>query len=334
MLFRFFLFNPYSIIVLNVLMTLCLVMGNWFSAELTQMQFTNFELKTLGLNFLIHYKTSLLLNLGVVFLISICVEWILVRSNVNKDFSFITSFFCILFLLAIPKFQFLSAQILSLLMVCLSVIQIVSIYKVDDARREAFGAGFLLGISALLYLPMLFFVGFIVYGFITLKKVSFREIAISVIGLILPFLYYFSYLYLFKNQVDGFQLNLERVSFQLPQYISEYIAIAFIIILGVYALFNVYFSNGLTLGTQQKKILNQFFAFGMFVVLTIIFSGSKPYLHLGALVLPFSVFSGVYFNSKNKAKRKILLVLLLIVSVLYMQLDYHFLSAIEIKFIR
>ena len=88
-----------------------------------------------------------------------------------------------------------------------------SAYQKDKPFSESFNANFLLGTISIFYPKILLLFPLIIVVFLTFRNMSLRSVIISLMGLIMPFLFYWGYTFLFDVP---FSFSMPVYSFVFP----------------------------------------------------------------------------------------------------------------------
>lgn len=105
-------------------------------------------------------------------------------------------------------FQTLHAILPAGIFVIIALNSIMGMYGRQAAYHQVFTATFSIGIASLFYLPLAYLLIMIWFTLITYRISTWREYAISIIGFILPIVYYISWLF----WIDDLPAGLHRVS--------------------------------------------------------------------------------------------------------------------------
>jgi hypothetical protein len=186
----------------------------------------------------------------------------------------------------------------------------ISIYKLDKTFSPVFNGAFCISTATLFYPPFIVFIPMCFICLLILRSFVLREWILAFIGIILPYFFYISLLFLFDKNMQQPALNLAD-SFHAPS-IPAYIKGSFLINLSV-ALMTVFaliffliktVSN--IIKTQKAFIVFLWVSLFSIPVWFIVSTGGAFSALLSAM--PISVFCGIYLGN---TKRRILAELLL-----------------------
>lgn len=188
-----------------------LVAGLWFRSYIDPVYFPYFE----GENDMFLYRfvhhwmahSALLSNL-LSMLFVIVFSFLILKLNTEYAFirvrTFLPSNIFVLIIGGLITLHTLHPVYFALLFLLLCVDRIFQSYEKEKFHDSAFEAGFLIGLGSLFYLNLVFFFPIIWVGFALIKKrPQWRNFALPVLGLAVPWLFTWSYHYL-TNQLPAF----------------------------------------------------------------------------------------------------------------------------------
>lgn len=213
----------------------------------------------------------------------------------------------------------LHPQLFAQLLLTLSYKLYISTYRVEKAAPRVFDGAFCLSCAVILYPPywMFFALGFICLG--VLRSFNPREYSLVIIGLALPYLFYYTLLFLFdgpmRKPADDIINSFHRPA--LPVYYAGSFLVNFTSI-GIMLFTGIFFLGKRNLSKMKTQKALTVFLWALIPCLGAIFVTNHYYPFTGQMaVMPLTLFAGIYFGS---AKRRILaeiLLLLLVGVVLY-----------------
>ena len=198
----------------------------------------------------------------------------------------------------------------------------ISIYKTERVYSPIFNGAFCLAVATVIYPPYILLLVLCFICLLTLRTFALREWLLTMLGISLPYFFYFSLLFLCNKNPQQALLNL-RDSFHspgLPVYLKGSFLINFpVIAIAAFAL--IFF----LIKTVSNKIKTQK-AFVIFLWMIIFSAPTWFIVSTGAAfsgllsAMPLSVFCGVYLgNAKSRILAELLiwgLLVLFIVSML------------------
>lgn len=215
----------------------------------------------------------------------------------------------------------LHPQLFAQLLLTLSYQRFISTYRVERAAPTIFDGAFCLSCAVILYPPywMFFALGFICL--IVLRTFNAREYSLVLIGLGLPYLFYYTLLFLtdqsLQKPVTDILNSFHRPA--MPEYYAGSFLVNFTSI--VVVLFSgIYFLTQPASGKMKTQKALTIFLWTLIPCLAAIFITHNHYVFTAQMaVMPISLFSGIYFgNAKRRILAEILVLLLTLVIVLSM----------------
>ncbi|NNM95419.1 MAG: hypothetical protein HKL88_08150 [Bacteroidia bacterium] len=203
------------------------------------------------------------------------------------------------------------------LFLMLALGRVAESYTREKALSEAFDAGFLIGIAALLYLPASVFLIFLLIAFLIMRSIVWREPVVSLIGFLLPFMFAFTLYALFIKSGSFFKTEVLQQAigkFQFaPRVTWQHIFVLSVLLLtGLICLVNYAgaYSNNVV---KKQKIWGLMLWFAFFAVLAGILSPQKDSRSFSLLAIPCSfIFSNYFLRSKSKWLPDLLFLLILV----------------------
>lgn len=151
-----------------------------------------------------------LILLGYISVLFICFQ--LLNTNARfafiKERTFLPSYLFLFIVLALPDLHYFNPVYISGILSLLAINTLFAVYEGKNSIDSSFNAGFFTGLGSLFYLSNFFLVILIPFSIFFLKgKITWREIITPFIGVILPWLFVFTY-YFATNSTDLFIDNL------------------------------------------------------------------------------------------------------------------------------
>ena len=95
-----------------------------------------------------------------------------------------------------PQYQLLNPALFAGMFLMLAIRRIMEAYRITGTAYNFFDAGILIGIGSLFYANLIWFGLIVIIGIAILRTMNVKEIAISVIGLVTPFIMTFGIYYI------------------------------------------------------------------------------------------------------------------------------------------
>lgn len=198
--------------------------------------------------------------------------------------------------------------------------KIFSLYKNQKAIGATFDVALLIAIIALIYAPAAFFILLFFIGVAILKPLNWRDLAIGLIGLMVPLsivlVGYFlngSLLNFINQYKSSFTTTFVLSNFNLAKQFPSAILISVVFILSLMKIRNNYLKNV----TKSRLCQQILLLFTLISILTIPFT-----LHIGIqcymlLIIPFSSIIAYYFLDGKKIFYQELLLLIIMANWVY-----------------
>jgi hypothetical protein len=235
---------------------------------------------------------------------SILLNFILNKNEILVKKSFLPAlFYCLLLSCCKPMLHFYPLLFANLF-ILLALNKICSSYRADEAFSDMFDAGFFIAIASLFYFPSIIIFPLIWVGMIVIRPFIWREWVISFLGLLLPYLFTFTYYYWYDK------LNLllyDKIFFPSSDALLSFANQRHTFIGVVLFLVLFLFMSGIKLlrGWPVNTILSR----NLLVVLLWLFGlGILSYLmapvfnvaYLAFVAIPFAVFISNYYLTQKR----------------------------------
>jgi hypothetical protein len=178
------------------------------------------------------------------------------------------------------------------ILIIIALNSIMGMYGRQAAYHHVFTAAFSIGIASLFYIPLAYLMLMIWLTLITYRISTWREYAVSIVGFILPLIYYISWLFWNDNIPTGLhQLSENLFNLILPPRLSVVNMIwlwvsGFVLVVTMMAVLNIMNDKLISLRRRSWVLFN----FCLTVVILMIFAG-WPMLSANYLfVIPISFF--------------------------------------------
>lgn len=318
MLIRFFKHNNPSSFILLPLFALVLWIIGFFSAQSGGLTYHMPLYETIAkpLNN-IHFIGTLIAFLLIIsgaFLLNFIVN----KYEILTKPSFLPALFYIVFMSMDNVMLTLHPFVFTNIFIMLAVYKLVSSYQKDTAFSNAFDAGILLSVSTLFYFPSIVFIPLLSIGFILFRPFNWREWIISLLGILVPYIFLFSY-YFLNDTPDNWR-NIIAFFPDLPEQPKPVISNSFYFMLGICMLIILFSFKKLFVGFNEasqrnKKGISLLLWFSSFALLSLFIAPRVSIQNYSALAIPSSVFCANYFLKIKKQWWGELLFLLLLASI-------------------
>ncbi len=190
------------------------------------------------------------------------------------------------------NYQTLHALLPAGIFVLITLNSLMLAYGRQAAYHQVFTASFSIGMAALFYFPLAYLLMMVWFTLITYRISSWREYAVSVIGFILPFIYYISWLFWSDNFLNGLEqipISLFKINnaVQLDLEYSIWLSVsAFIMVVTMVAVLNIMNDKLISLRRRSWVLFN----FSFTALLIVFLSGWQVLSANYLFVIPLSFF--------------------------------------------
>ncbi len=266
------------------------------------------------------FHDHILFSKIIAFLLILIQSFLLVRINVRfiliQHRTFLPALFYILLTGYLPELYHLSGVLISSLFLVLALRILFSTHQAEPNTYKLFNAGLVIGLGTLFYGPLVYFIVFVWISNIILRPFLWREYLYPVLGMLTPYAFYFSWIFLSDQNMGAFLVTLKNqlyIGFPVLNMKLEYMIFA------LYTTLIVLISSIYILKVFQYKkiyIRNYFLLlFWLFVITTVIFmflSGYDTGLTYIISVPVSYLITNYFITSKKSWTNKILLSLIIL----------------------
>ncbi|MBN2215147.1 MAG: hypothetical protein JW723_12970 [Bacteroidales bacterium] len=219
---------------------------------------------------------------------------------------------------SVTGLQSFNPVVISSLILVVAISNIFGSYKYKGLAYHYFDSALLVSLSSLIYINSFFFISFVWTGLILLRTFNWREWIISIIGLILPYLFLITYFFATGKSINESLINVIIGNFNAGLSLADkiagidIIAIVLTVCLIISSLFMMHRFN-------TKKIhARKYFLFflWMFIISTFLFisvpSFGTEYILFAAIPLTYLFSHYFVFTKINLFSRIVFSVLILL----------------------
>lgn len=150
----------------------------------------------------IPYLGAILVNFFVVLIICFLLLQINARFAFVKERTFLPAFLFPVIVYSLPELRVIQPIFISGIFIILAIRSIFNSFEQKSAIRDAFNAGFLIGLAGIFYFYAVFFILLIPVSFSILRNsLKWRETVVPFVGLLLPWIFFFSF-YFMTGQIN------------------------------------------------------------------------------------------------------------------------------------
>lgn len=171
------------------------------------------------------------------------------------------------------SYQTMHAILPAGILIIIALNSIMAMYGRQAAYHQVFAASFSIGIASLFYIPLAYLMLMIWFTLITYRVSTWREYAVSLVGFILPLIYYFSWLFWIDNLPSGLhQLSQTLFNLILPPRLSVVNMIwlwvsGFVLVITMFAVLNIMNDKLISLRRRSWVLFNLSFTTVIIMIL-------------------------------------------------------------------
>ena len=146
------------------------------------------------------FRLAVILNYALVIIICFLLLQINAKFAFIKERTFLPVYVFLFIVYAIPEFHVVQPIFFSAIFILISIRSLFNSFEKRSAITNAFDAGIFIGIAGLFYFYLNILVVIVPISLFILKnKITWREIIAPIIGLLIPWLFIFTYYYVWKD---------------------------------------------------------------------------------------------------------------------------------------
>jgi hypothetical protein len=267
---------------------------------------------------------ALILVLSIGFLmVRINTRFILINNR-----TYLPAIIFVLLTSGIPEAQNLNPAIIACFAILFMIEKVLDSYRYEGLFYEFFTAAFVLGVGALIY-PLLIFYQIVLWiGIAYLRQFNWREWAFTILGLITPYIFAFSYCYIILDDA-GIIINNFNQFYNSHQYYSSLplFVLGFVIIVTLIIAIS---SQAIIKMFPTRKIVSRrafsmfFWLFLLTVALYIVFNrASLELTYIAAIPVAFLLSNYLVFVKSGFWGNTLLWIF--IGSIIFTQISYYYL---------
>jgi uncharacterized protein DUF6427 len=266
---------------------------------------------------------------GVLFSFSVVtlMSFLLVRFNTNifflRERSYLPAVFYIFIIGLFSQQQSLNPVLPASVFLMLAIIRVMDGYKKPGIAYSFFDAGIMIGIGSLFYANLIWFGILIIIGIFLLRTSNMRELTITLVGLLTPFLITIGTYYVLGEKTESFLLLVKDNLFMRSEsYYLNRIIIVTLIFIGTLVLMSIAYLFML-MNTKKIKSRKTFslmiWAFLISIVVYFVMPSVSVEI-IWLVAIPISYFLAHYFVLVKKKLIPEILFSVLVVLILLIQI--------------
>ena len=197
--------------------------------------------------------------------------------------------------------------------------QLFKLYNLQQATTTLFNLGFFVGIAIVLYNPLIVLLPLTIFGIAYVRTPKGKDFLILLIGLLVPFVYWITYLYLTNQLITTIDNYVLFHTNEVDKVVTtNYYFLGFVSLLSILAMLNLILTIGRNVVKTRKLLMMVLLLLGVSSV-TFLFSTQDYRVTYLILTVPVAIVLANFLTSIKKRIIGELIFILLIVSIL---LDY------------
>lgn len=266
---------------------------------------------------------------GIILLITI-VNIVLI-TQINSRFSiirtktFVPAFLYALLIASWKETHFLIISHLAGTVFLVSLLIFLSMYRDKTSVQQSFTGTLLLSVSGIFFPPYLFLILLSWLGFFILKCNSPRVFIASIIGALIPWIYYFAYSYISGSEISVFQsfnIDFQPGLLLMGRPVHEHVYLTFTLLIMIISVIGTY-KNLFNDSLQTRKNINFIVLFLLFLVLLIFTFPKQALAFLPLIAIGYSFLFGHPLSLKTTKFYSILFYIFLLVNIVYMAYNFY-----------
>ena len=241
---------------------------------------------------------------GVIFSFLLLSGMILLVTNFNttvffiNERTFLPALIYVLFSALFPQNQTLNPVLPAALFLMLAVMRIMDSYRKPGIAFNFFDAGILISFGSLFYANLVWFGILLLTGIALLRTVNIKEIAISFLGLVTPYIMIIGLFYVLGKDIGTFLADIKE---NLFGYSPEYSFTRLTIVVLIYSALIILVSIGFLIARMNSKKIQSRKTFSLLIwgfVISLVLYFSLPSVSVEIIWLtgiPASYFLAHYF---------------------------------------
>ena len=233
----------------------------------------------------------------------------------------------VLFASVIPLFTSVNFYVLLNLILILFIQGVLKLSLIENPVSVVFNSSFFLGIASLFFSPLIFLIIIIWIALIMNMHTDIRNIIISIVGLLLPYLFVFTWFFwndtLIENwnqiivQLSNYHLNIQNWKLN----VFDIVLLLFPIMLIIFSILKVINKLGEKSNYTRRNTLVIMYFLGLLTIIIILFSGGP--LALLLLAIPVTIIVSIALNTVERFKRlNIIFIIFIFLIILYHYTNY------------
>jgi hypothetical protein len=264
------------------------------------------------------------LCIGMVIFQALLLNNILIENELLPRKTYMAAFLYVLYISSFRDIVVFHPVLIAFLLLSAALFNLMKLYDRKEGYSLVFNIAFFVSLASLFYFPAIVFILFIWACFIVYRLFSWREWFISILGLLLPYLFlgtYYFWTERLQEKIAEYEQAFSVINFhELSPSFSAWIILGFsalMILFSVFRILRLINEKAIRIRKQLAIIL------WLFVISYLAMTLSPHYRIFGflSLVAPLSVLVSVYIASVRKELRSEIILWLLLALVVFNRLE-------------
>lgn len=227
--------------------------------------------------FLLHYIQPLsplvLIVLFHTIILSQAIRLNMLLSNFKmfQQISYVPAFTYIILTAMFPYWDFISAGLIANSLVIWILVKLLRLYDQNQPKTLEFNIGLIVGLSIILYEPIAILIPVVLFALVIIRPFKVTEWLVLIMGILLPFYFIFTYVFLTGN-INDFRQFLPKLDWKNPLVQPGFNVILALIVMGVQLIAGFFYWN------EQTRFIIQVRKYWGVIFLLLILTFFQPVL--------------------------------------------------------
>ena len=189
-----------------------------------------------------------------------------------QQISYIPAFTYIILTAMFPYWDVISAGLIANSLVIWILVKLLRLYEQSQPKTLEFNIGLIVGISIILHEPIAILIAVVLFALLIIRPFKLAEWLVLIMGILLPFYFIFTYVFLTGN-INDFRQFLPKLDWKNPLVQPSFNIILALIVMGVQLLAGFFYWN-----EQQTRFIIQVRKYWGVLFLLLILTFFQPIL--------------------------------------------------------
>ena len=203
---------------------------------------------------------------------SIRLNVLLSNFKMFQQISYIPAFTYIILTAMFPYWDVISAGLIANSLVIWILVKLLRLYEQSQPKTLEFNIGLIVGISIILHEPIAILIAVVLFALLIIRPFKLAEWLVLIMGILLPFYFIFTYVFLTGN-INDFRQFLPKLDWKNPLVQPSFNIILALIVMGVQLIAGFFYWN-----EQQTRFIIQVRKYWGVLFLLLILTFFQPIL--------------------------------------------------------